>query len=240
MIARTKRPPGAGAPPASDRSPVEGGGTRERILSAAEEEFAAHGLRGARVSDIVARAGVNERMLYHHFGDKDGLYLAVLRRYFFDVVNRFEEALGVPGDDPEERLIAMMRLYFDALVSRPNMVRLFFHEALAGWPLQPQIDAMRRETDERLLPKVASFFGDAAQAGAFREGIDPIMAVIASSSSFMVLPVILPRLQRVLSADLKDPATLAALRDQIIDIVLRGVLAPASPPKPQPRRRVRR
>src|SRR5262249_9027657 len=141
-----KRPAKARAKePAAPSAASDAGGTRERILSAAEQEFAAHGLRGARVQEIVARAGVNERMLYHYFGDKDGLYLAVLRRYFFSVTGPFEEALGAPGDDPRERLTAIMRLYFDALVTQPNMVRLFFHEALSGWPLQAQIEAMRRE-----------------------------------------------------------------------------------------------
>src|SRR5258708_3822046 len=96
----------AGVAPAPESR--DAAGTRERILAAAEEAFATHGLRGARVQEIVARAGVNERMLYHYFGDKDGLYLAVLKRYFFSVVGQFEDALGVPGDDPVERLTAIM------------------------------------------------------------------------------------------------------------------------------------
>ena len=47
--------------------------TRGRILAAAIAEFAANGLAGARVDAIARRAGSNKRMLYHYFGDKEGL-----------------------------------------------------------------------------------------------------------------------------------------------------------------------
>lgn len=52
--------------------------TRQRILDAAAEAFAARGFAGARVDRIAAAAGVNKRMLYHYFGDKQGLHRAVL------------------------------------------------------------------------------------------------------------------------------------------------------------------
>lgn len=52
--------------------------TRAKILAAATQAFVRLGPAGARVDAIVAAAGVNKRMLYHHFGDKQGLYQAVL------------------------------------------------------------------------------------------------------------------------------------------------------------------
>lgn len=53
--------------------------TRERILLAAFQEFAAKGLSGARVDQIARRAKINKRMLYHYFGNKRALFHAVLR-----------------------------------------------------------------------------------------------------------------------------------------------------------------
>src|SRR5262245_20402677 len=44
--------------------------TAEAILAAATTEFATHGFGGGRVDRIAARAGVNKRMIYHHFGHK--------------------------------------------------------------------------------------------------------------------------------------------------------------------------
>jgi AcrR family transcriptional regulator len=52
--------------------------TKERLLTAATEEFAAHGIAGARVDRIAATAGVNKERIYQYFGKKDDLFAAVL------------------------------------------------------------------------------------------------------------------------------------------------------------------
>ena len=56
--------------------------TREAILVAAQDEFAAKGLAGGRVNVIARKSGANKRMIYHYFGSKDGLYLAALERVY--------------------------------------------------------------------------------------------------------------------------------------------------------------
>ena len=52
--------------------------TRERIMAAAQKEFAASGFAGARTDAIARRAHVNERMIFYCFESKEGLYRAVL------------------------------------------------------------------------------------------------------------------------------------------------------------------
>lgn len=52
--------------------------TRRRILAAAIDEFASNGYAGARIDRIAARAEVNKRMIYHHFGGKRVVFEAVL------------------------------------------------------------------------------------------------------------------------------------------------------------------
>src|ERR1700678_2781175 len=54
--------------------------TRERIMGAAQKEFAASGFSGARTDAIARRARVNERMIFYCFDSKEGLYRAVLAR----------------------------------------------------------------------------------------------------------------------------------------------------------------
>src|SRR5499427_9136533 len=55
-------------------------GAREAILNAAEIVFAEHGFDGARVDAIAEASGYNKSLLFQYFGDKLGLYEAVLRR----------------------------------------------------------------------------------------------------------------------------------------------------------------
>jgi AcrR family transcriptional regulator len=52
--------------------------TRERIMAAAQKEFAASGFAGARTDAIARRARINERMIFYCFESKEGLYRAVL------------------------------------------------------------------------------------------------------------------------------------------------------------------
>src|SRR3954447_10917786 len=81
--------------------------TRERLLQAATAEFAAKGYSGARVDAICRAARANPRMLYHHFEDKDGLYVAVLEQVLGDL-RREELKLELDGVDP---LAGMMQLF---------------------------------------------------------------------------------------------------------------------------------
>jgi AcrR family transcriptional regulator len=52
------------------------------ILLAARDEFAQHGLGGARVDRIAERADVNKRLIYYYFKSKDELFLAVLENAY--------------------------------------------------------------------------------------------------------------------------------------------------------------
>src|ERR1017187_5319360 len=64
-------------PKSAARNPQQ---SQQRILEAALAEFAAKGFAGARVDVIAKNARINKRMLYHYFGDKEGLFREVLRR----------------------------------------------------------------------------------------------------------------------------------------------------------------
>src|SRR5512147_2799276 len=105
------------------RRPRNADATRELLLATAEAVFTEHGLDGARVDDIAARAKVNKRMIYVYFGDKDGLYAEVLRRAF----GRIKQRAKVPFDatvDPRQRLCKWICSYFEFLARHPNLVRL--------------------------------------------------------------------------------------------------------------------
>jgi AcrR family transcriptional regulator len=78
--------------------------TRARLIEAAGEIFADHGYQSATVRDICARAGANIAAVNYYFGDKLGLYGAVLRHIIGSAVQ--DEILdpAVPLDDPEQAL----------------------------------------------------------------------------------------------------------------------------------------
>lgn len=105
--------------------------SRRRILEAAAKVFARSGLAGARVDEVAAVAGINKRMLYHYFGNKEGLYLAVLE----DQVDRIYRHLAVVFEQSGstlERIKRGIRTYFYLLAENETVVRLIGWENMAG------------------------------------------------------------------------------------------------------------
>jgi AcrR family transcriptional regulator len=109
--------------------------SQERILEAALKEFAAKGFAGARVDAISRQARINKRMLYHYFGDKEGLFREVLRRKLAER----DAWLASAPEDPIESLPYWFRL---ACRDR-EWVRLLEWEALQ-WGEQKVIDEKHR------------------------------------------------------------------------------------------------
>src|SRR5262245_45054789 len=99
--------------------------TAERILDAAETEFARQGYDAASLTDIAAHAGIPVPSLYKHFASKRALYLAVAHRLLDPYVVLLGGALGVPGDaaEAERNLLAVAEHYFET----PNLARLVQH-----------------------------------------------------------------------------------------------------------------
>jgi AcrR family transcriptional regulator len=96
--------------------------TQERILKAAFQEFAGNGFAGARVDSIARRAGINKRMLYHYFGDKEALFREVLRRKMAE-----RKAWGaMTPDDPHDSL----PYWFDLACRDLDWIRMLEWEAL--------------------------------------------------------------------------------------------------------------
>ena len=67
------------------RTRLTAGQRRETILEAATEVFAASGYRAGKVSDVAARIGVTEPVVFQNFGSKSALFAAVLDRLAGDV-----------------------------------------------------------------------------------------------------------------------------------------------------------
>ena len=75
--------------------------TSAAVLAAAVKEFSEKGFGGARVNRIAARAKVNKRMLYHYFGGKEALYLAVLEGVYV-AIRSAEHRLHLADRGPVE------------------------------------------------------------------------------------------------------------------------------------------
>ena len=103
--------------------------TKQRILQAAEQEFAAKGLYGARIDEIAMQAKANKRMIYSYFGNKEELYQRVLAEVYMRLARR-EEELQLEKDNPVKAIEQIVVMYFDFLKQDMNFVKLVMWENL--------------------------------------------------------------------------------------------------------------
>jgi len=103
--------------------------TRRNLLEAGCFLFSRRGFDGVSVDEIVARAGCNKRMLYHYYGNKDGLYTEVLRSVFRKIEDcELETTRGDP--DTETAIGQLLDRYFQFLRENPDFTRLVMWENL--------------------------------------------------------------------------------------------------------------
>ena len=136
-------------------------GTEERLLEAAGEIFAEYGYRATTVRHICEKAKANVAAVNYHFGDKDGLYLAVLRRLnkLHNEKNPTNPGLG-PKAAPEKKLRAFigammhrmldenspdwqMKLMAREMIEPTHALDAMVEESVR--PLQHELEAIVRE-----------------------------------------------------------------------------------------------
>jgi AcrR family transcriptional regulator len=87
---------------------AEAGDTRTALLAAGRAVFSERGFAGAGIAEIVARAGVSAPVLYHHFGGKADLYVAVATDVYDEVLGALETAAARTGGPFARRFDAVL------------------------------------------------------------------------------------------------------------------------------------
>jgi AcrR family transcriptional regulator len=101
---------------ASTRRWAKTDSTQQRILDAATEVFAARGFTAATMADIVDHSGASIGSIYHHFGGKKELFLAIFERLAADVDRHICAAADTAGEfDARIVFEANTRAYLDAI-----------------------------------------------------------------------------------------------------------------------------
>ncbi|TYB51037.1 TetR/AcrR family transcriptional regulator [Nonomuraea sp. PA05] len=101
-------------------------GTRDTLLSAARDVFLAKGYADATVADIVETSGISVGSLYHHFGGKPGLFLALWEQFMRGQEERTSRAAkAVKGAAGSEKFLAGARAYLEGSWEQREVARLF-------------------------------------------------------------------------------------------------------------------
>jgi AcrR family transcriptional regulator len=195
--------------PAPRRRPRDAEATKARLLAAGTAEFAEHGFAGARIDRIAERAGANKRLIYMYFGDKDGLFAAVLKA---EIAKLAESVPLIPDD-----LAAFAAARFDYVLANPQVGRL------ASWRI---LDPTEPTEDERLSyeARVAAI-AEAQAAGEINDripAIDLFAMVLRITESWLSAP---PGLRALTGDHPESPQQLEEHRAALIEAV-RSFTAP--------------
>ena len=195
--------------------------TRRNILEIATEEFAEKGFSGARVDDIAARTNTSKRMIYYYFGDKEGLFVAVIEQAYAGI-RQIEANLSLDHLDPEQALRTLVGFTFDYQNANEGFIRLVMVENIhRGVHL-----ARSPNIEELNVPAIATL-GDIYRrgraAGAFRDGIDEIDLHMSISALCFFNVANRATFSRIFKRDMQSPQALARRREIVIDTILRYV-----------------
>jgi AcrR family transcriptional regulator len=132
--------------------------TRRGMLVAAREVFTARGFADASVADVVGRAGSSVGSLYHHFGGKAELFLALWEDHqaaHEEAASAAVAALREAGEtNPLELFIAGAQAFLDGSWQRRDLVRLFMD---GDGP--PGFELMRRTRNREWVRQNAVLLG---------------------------------------------------------------------------------
>jgi len=161
-------------------------GMRLRILEAAKQEFAAHGLAGARVDRIAAKAGANKRMLYYHVGKKDKLYLTVLEGAY-EKIRAEERSLDLEHLDPPEAIRRLIDFTWNYFLRNPEFLALLNTENLAR-ARHLKRSAKVKSMHSPFVEMIGTVVRRGVDSGDFQVMVDPVQLYISIAAlSFFYL-----------------------------------------------------
>ena len=192
--------------------------TRAAILAAATQEFTANGLTGARVDAIAKRARVNKRMIYHYFGGKDGLYLAVLETTYA-AIRAAEQELHLTDRDPVDGMRELVLFTWHYFLAHPEFLSLLGTENLHKAAYLKRSSRIR-ELHSPLVGMISALLDRGAREGVFREGVDPVeLYVTIAALGFFYLSN-QHTLSTIFGRELSATKRIAAREQHIVDVVL--------------------
>jgi AcrR family transcriptional regulator len=196
-------------------------GTRKNIIDIATEEFAENGFSGARVDEIAARTSTSKRMIYYYFGDKEGLFVAVLEAAYARI-RAIETSLDLAHIEPESAMRALVGFTFDYQNANENFIRLVMTENI-----HRGAHLARSQTIEDVnVPAIATLrdiYARGRAAGVFRAGIDEVDLHMSISALAFFNVANRATFSRIFKREMASPEALARRREIVIDTILRYV-----------------
>jgi AcrR family transcriptional regulator len=148
---------------------------RESIIDAATHVFATAGYQRGKVSEIAARVGVTEPVVFQNFGSKAALFAIVLERAGVQMSAGLAQLAGDDDRPPIELLREFFSPHHQNRLHSRGSLGVLFQDAMM-LTSEPEIAKAARRAIRAVAGAVAELFERAQRAGELRAGVDPDVA----------------------------------------------------------------
>lgn len=192
----------------------------QSILNAAEELFALKGYRAASLNEVAKLAGMSKANIFHHFGSKQELYLAVLREVCVRSSRVLQSTQSSAGEDMTEMFRQLQRNYLDSMFENYRATHLMLRVANEDFA---EAKIMAANVFAEHFYQFIDLIKQGQQGGVFRQDLDPALFALISlalNSFYFQTHDSLPLLLQ--QAPFLSPQGFC---DAAVDVLFRGVLA---------------
>lgn len=192
--------------------------SQSTILAAARDEFAEFGLGGARVDRIAERAGLNKRLIYYYFEDKEKLFQAVLEQAYRDIREQ-EMQLHLLDMEPIAAVRRLVEFTWDYYLAHPEFMTLLnsanLHKA------RHLAESRRaRELNSPLVETLAGVLERGRREGSFRGGVDPVQLYVSIAGLAYFYLSNSHTLSAIFGRDLMSPKARNERLSHMTDVIL--------------------
>jgi AcrR family transcriptional regulator len=188
------------------------------ILAAARDEFAERGLGGARVDRIAERAGLNKRLIYDYFEDKEKLFQAVLEQAYRDIREE-ETKLRLLDLEPAQAVRRLVEFTWNYYLAHPEFMTLL-NSANLHRARHLEGSRRARELNSPLIETLAGVLERGRRDGSFRGGVDPVQLYVSIAGLAYFYLSNVHTLSSIFGRDLVTPKARSERLSHMCDVIL--------------------
>lgn len=195
---------------------------RTRLLEVAIQLFARYGYDPVSTGAVAKASGLTQSMVHYHFGSKEKLWKAAIRKLMRDRGAIFPIGkMDLRDLEPSARLKVIVRTYVLASAADPDLARIMMHEGMIQGP------RLKWLVEEYVLTAFRAFesaITDAIAVGAIRKiPVRDLTNIIVAVGMPLSLGALL---QRIYGINILDKAHVDSLTDSIITVLFQGLENP--------------
>ncbi len=187
---------------------------KEAVLEAARRLIQQHGMSGFSMRELAQHSGLAKATIYHHFQDKREIFFQVLERDLVNIRDSLTAAAEVPGDLPS-RLKSVILAFFNISIKNGTMLISTLREAVG---MEMELCTLMSRYREELHQPIKDLLAEGVESGTIR----PVDLEQTTMCIFGMLQAYTGRYMILKDIELDEKTA-----DQIVDLLLHGLLNPA-------------